>query len=146
MIGNGNVKSESDLARKLFISRVHVNHFTRLLKLDPEVIKALEALGDPLPRRIVTERMLRPYLSRSANEQREMISALLNNRSHNAKSQHLFGLNKNTHTNGRFMSGSNGRHPPAQGTATRPCTLDSLRSKPWTFPLTSRGRSYPCSS
>jgi biotin operon repressor len=62
MIKTGQVKSEADLARKLGISRVRVNQIVRLLKLDSQVIKQIEKLGDSLPSQIITERMLRPYI------------------------------------------------------------------------------------
>ena len=62
MIETGEAKSESDLARKMGISRVRVNQFIKLLKLDALIIQSIEKLGDPLTSRIVTERMLRPYV------------------------------------------------------------------------------------
>lgn len=62
MIETGEAKSGSDLARKLGISRVRVNHFIRLQKLDASIIQSIENLGDPLTSRIITERMLRPYV------------------------------------------------------------------------------------
>jgi hypothetical protein len=65
MIETGEAKNESDLARKLGISRVRVNQFIRLLKLDTSIIKAIEKLGDPLTSQIITERMLRPYVRNS---------------------------------------------------------------------------------
>ena len=37
MIETGEAKSESDLARKMGISRVRANHFIRLLKLDASI-------------------------------------------------------------------------------------------------------------
>jgi hypothetical protein len=62
MIETGEAKNESDLARKLGISRVRVNHFIRLLQLDASIIQSIEKLGDPLTSRMITERMLRPYV------------------------------------------------------------------------------------
>ena len=62
LIETGVAKSESDLARKMGISRVRVNQFIRLLKLDSLIIRSIETLGDPLTSRIITERMLRPYV------------------------------------------------------------------------------------
>jgi len=62
MIETGEAKSESDLARMIGISRVRVNHFIRLLRLDTSIIQAIETLGDPLTSPIITERMLRPYV------------------------------------------------------------------------------------
>ena len=61
MIKTGEAKGESDLARKIGISRVRVNQFIKLLKLDALIIQSIEKLGDPLTSRIITERMLRPY-------------------------------------------------------------------------------------
>ena len=62
MIETGEARSESDLARKMGISRVRVNHFIRLLKLDASIILTIEKLGEPLTSRMITERMLRPYV------------------------------------------------------------------------------------
>jgi len=62
MIDTGEVKNQSDLARKLGVSRVRVCQVFSLLKLDAKIIEAVEKLGDPMPSRIVTERMLREYL------------------------------------------------------------------------------------
>ncbi len=76
MIEYGEVKNESELARKLGISRVHVNHFIRLLELNPVVIDAIEKLGDPLTKRIITERKLRPYLSYPIYKQQKILTLL----------------------------------------------------------------------
>ncbi len=62
MIDTGEAKNESDLARKLGISRVRVNHYIRLLKLGASIIQSIEKLGDPYTSRIINERMLRPYV------------------------------------------------------------------------------------
>ncbi len=62
MIDTGEVKNQSDLARKLSISRVRVSQVLRLLKLNVKIIEAVEKLGDPMPSRITTERMMREYL------------------------------------------------------------------------------------
>ena len=64
-IETGQVRSQAGLARKLGISRVRVNQFLRLLKLDKGVMDAVERLGDPLSCRDITERMLRPYIGNS---------------------------------------------------------------------------------
>jgi len=68
MIETGEAKSESDVARKLGISRVRVNHFIRLLKLDTTIIQSIDKLGDPLKSRMITERMLRPYVRNLDNK------------------------------------------------------------------------------
>ena len=62
MIDTGEVKNQSDLARKLGVSRVRVCQVLSLLKLDIMIIEAVEKLGDPMSVRIITERMLREYL------------------------------------------------------------------------------------
>jgi hypothetical protein len=62
MIDIGEAKNQSDLARKLGVSRVRVCQVLNLLKLDDELIRAIEKLGDPMPSRIVTSRMLRNCL------------------------------------------------------------------------------------
>lgn len=62
MIESGLAKNESDLARKVGISRVRIWQYTSLLELDPSLVKAVEALGDPMPKRLITERQLRKML------------------------------------------------------------------------------------
>jgi hypothetical protein len=61
MVDSGEVKNQPDLARKLGVSQARVCQVLSLLKLDDELIKAIEKLGDPISKRIVTERMLREY-------------------------------------------------------------------------------------
>jgi ParB-like chromosome segregation protein Spo0J len=77
MIESSHAKNESDLARKLGVSRVTVNHFVRLLKLDASIIRALEQLGDPLTERVITERRLRPYLRKDPKEQKAIIKTVI---------------------------------------------------------------------
>ena len=62
MIKTGEVKNQSVLARKLGVSRVRVSQVLSLLKLDRKIIEAIEKLGNPMPARIITERMLREYI------------------------------------------------------------------------------------
>ncbi len=76
MIESGQAKNESDLARKIGVSRVRICQYVRLLSLDDLVVKALEQLGDPLTERVITERLLRPYLRKTPKEQKEIISIL----------------------------------------------------------------------
>lgn len=47
-----------------------------LLELSPEVMHAIAALGDPLPRPIVTERMLRPLLKIPVDRQMAGLQAI----------------------------------------------------------------------
>ena len=59
MIESGQARNEADLSRQIGVSRVTVNHFITLLKLTPEVIQSIEEIGDPMPKRYITERRLR---------------------------------------------------------------------------------------
>jgi len=77
MIETGQAKNESDLARKIGVSRVRVCQYVRLLSLDGSVIKALEQLGDPLSKRIITERLLRKYIHLNIKTQRAFIQQLI---------------------------------------------------------------------
>jgi hypothetical protein len=76
MIDSGQVKNQSDLARKLGISRVRICQILNLLKLNPLIVKELEKLGDPLEAKIITERMLRPYVNKSPQEQKYLLDTL----------------------------------------------------------------------
>jgi len=73
MIDLGEVENQSDLARKLGISRVCVSRVLSLIKLNDELIEAVEKIGNPVPARIVTVRMLREYQNSTA-----LYKALLN--------------------------------------------------------------------
>jgi len=59
MIDNGQVKNQSGLARKLGISRARVTQILNLLKLDKSIIDNLEQIGDPMDRKVISERELR---------------------------------------------------------------------------------------
>jgi len=76
MIDNGHVKNQSGFARKLGISRARVTQILSLLKLDSLIIQELEKFGDPLKAKIITERMLRPYVNKSFREQKELLYTL----------------------------------------------------------------------
>jgi len=77
VLGNGDCSSLADLARKLKVSRARVTQVLRILRLTPEVLNALVALGDPLPTPIVTERRLRPIVNLPAEEQRRKVNVIL---------------------------------------------------------------------
>ena len=47
-----------------------MSQILNLLKLDSLIIQELEKLGDPLESKIITERMLRPYINKSSQEQK----------------------------------------------------------------------------
>ncbi|GAG12690.1 unnamed protein product [marine sediment metagenome] len=76
MIESGKVRNQSELARKLGISRARVTQILRLLKLDSFLVQELEKLGDPLKSEIITERMLRPYVNKSPKEQKVLLNVL----------------------------------------------------------------------
>ncbi len=76
MIDNGQVKNQSELARKLGISRVRIHQILSLLKLNPLIVQELEKLDDPLKAKIITERMLRPYVNKSQQEQKVLLNIL----------------------------------------------------------------------
>ena len=76
MIESGQAKSESDLARKVGISRVRIWQYTSLLDLNPSLVKAVEALGDPMPKRLITERQLR-HMLKDPKEQESFTARVL---------------------------------------------------------------------
>ena len=63
MIDSGVAKDQSDLAQKLGISKVRVCQVLSLLKLNTDLIDAIEKIGNPMPTRIVTEKLLRDCLN-----------------------------------------------------------------------------------
>ena len=76
MIDKRQVKNQSDLARKLGVSRARVTQILSLLKLDSLILQELEKLGNPLKSRIITERMLRSYVNKSQQEQKVLLNIL----------------------------------------------------------------------
>lgn len=44
------VASRADLARQLGVSRAHVTQVLNLLELDMQIVAAIAALGDPMPK------------------------------------------------------------------------------------------------
>jgi hypothetical protein len=74
---NGAYSSAADLARKLGISRARVTQVLHLLKLEPDVLNAIAAFGDPLHSRSITQRMLRSIVHHSAEEQRQDLGRIL---------------------------------------------------------------------
>ncbi|MCJ7651701.1 MAG: hypothetical protein MUP85_24105 [Candidatus Lokiarchaeota archaeon] len=76
MIDSGKVKDQAELAKIKGISRARVTQILRLIKLNPLVIYELEKLDDPLKSRIITERMLRPYVNKSFKEHINILDIL----------------------------------------------------------------------
>ena len=76
MIDKEHVKNQSELEHKLGISRTRVTQILNLLKLDSLIVQELEKLGNPLKAKIITERMLRPYVNKSPQEQKTLLNIL----------------------------------------------------------------------
>ena len=77
LLENGEHTSQADLASSLGVTRARVTQVLRLLRLDNHILKAISALGDPLPLPIVTERILRTIVSLSHEKQREVVDTIL---------------------------------------------------------------------
>jgi hypothetical protein len=73
----GKYTSQADLAIKNGFSRARVTQILRLLRLSPDVQCAINALGDPLPFPVVTERMLRPIVGAKPEIQKEIVKRIL---------------------------------------------------------------------
>jgi len=65
MIDGGQVKNQADLARKLCISRVRVTQILNLLKLNKDVIRQIEQIGDPMDKKVISERELRKIIHKN---------------------------------------------------------------------------------
>jgi hypothetical protein len=76
-LGSGEPGTLAAFARRQGISRARVTQVLQLLKLAPDVLAYLVGLGDPLPSRIITERVLRSMVRRPAHEQRQEIGRIL---------------------------------------------------------------------
>jgi hypothetical protein len=74
---SGECSSGPDLARKLGISPARVSQVLRLLRLPPEVLDKIAALGNPMPGPIVTERELRRIVRLPPVERKQWIDASL---------------------------------------------------------------------
>ena len=59
MIDSGEVKNQAELARIKGISRARVTQILNLLKLDKSIIDNLEKNGDPMDKKVISERELR---------------------------------------------------------------------------------------
>ena len=62
MIDNGQVKNQADLARKLGVSRARVTQILNLLILNKDIIRKIEQIGDPIDRKVISERELRKII------------------------------------------------------------------------------------
>lgn len=68
--------TRAGLARKLRVSRARVTQVLRLLELDPKAAATIVALGDPQPLRVVTERVLRPFIDLPLDKQKPKVAQL----------------------------------------------------------------------
>jgi hypothetical protein len=59
MIDLGEAKNQAELARIKVISRARVTQILNLLKLDKSIIDKLEKIGDPMDKKVISERELR---------------------------------------------------------------------------------------
>lgn len=76
MIDTGKAKNQAELAKLKGISRARVTQILNLLKLDSLIILELEKLGNLFKSRIITERILRPYVNKSSQEQETLFNTL----------------------------------------------------------------------
>ena len=65
MIDSGKVKNQSELAKLKGISRARVTQILNLLKLDKSIIDNLKQIGDPMDKKITSERELRKIIHQS---------------------------------------------------------------------------------
>ncbi|MBN2325335.1 MAG: hypothetical protein JXQ30_16515 [Spirochaetes bacterium] len=77
MIETGQARNEADLARQIGVSRVTVNHYITLLKLAPQVIRMLEELGNPMPKRYISARKLRSLIKIPSEKQKAILEFII---------------------------------------------------------------------
>ena len=58
MIDSGEAKNQAELAKLKGISRARVTQILNLLKLDKSIIDNLVQIGDPMDRKVISEREL----------------------------------------------------------------------------------------
>ena len=73
----GNFRSQRAFAIAIGLSHARVSQMLSLLRLCPDAQDALDALGDPLYSRKITERKLRAFVSLPAIEQKLFIQSIL---------------------------------------------------------------------
>jgi len=81
MIETNEVKNQSGLAEKLGISRARVSQVLNILKLDENLISAIELLGDPMQEKVVTICMLSKYMKNPEQYKNELMSRLFKDES-----------------------------------------------------------------
>ncbi len=76
MIETDEVKNQSELAKKLGISRARVSQVLAILNLDEKLMSAIEQLGNPMHGKIVSISMLSKYLKNPELHKNELMSRL----------------------------------------------------------------------
>lgn len=62
MIDKGKVKNQAELAKTKGISRARVTQILNLLRFDKTIIDNLEQIGDPMDKKVISERKLRKII------------------------------------------------------------------------------------
>ena len=62
IIDESEAKNQAELARIKGISRARVTQILNLLKLDKDIIDYLEQIGDPMDKKVISERELRKII------------------------------------------------------------------------------------
>ena len=62
MIDSREVKNQAELSRIKGISRARVTQILNLLRLDKTIIENLEQIGDPMDKKVISERALRKII------------------------------------------------------------------------------------
>jgi len=65
MLDSGEVRNQAELARIKGISRARVTQILNLLKLDKTIIENLEQIGDPMDKKVISERELRKSINKN---------------------------------------------------------------------------------
>ena len=65
MIDSGEVRNQAELAKLKGISRARVTQILNLLKFNKSIIDKLEQIGDPMYRKVISERGLRKIIHQS---------------------------------------------------------------------------------
>jgi len=73
----GNFRSQRAFARAIGLSHARVSQVLGLLRLCPDAREVLDALGDPLSSRKVTERKLRPIANFPEEKQASELTKIL---------------------------------------------------------------------
>ena len=76
MIETDEVKNQSELAKKLGISRARVSQVLAILNLDEKLMSAIEQLGNSMHGKIVSISMLSKYLKNPELHKNELMSRL----------------------------------------------------------------------